>query len=139
MRIDKWLWVARFFKTRSLAQEQLEHNRMHVNGQPAKASRELKIGDEVALRTKDITITLTVLGEAPQRGPASTAQTLYSETPASALARAQAAELRQSHWATQTGSAERPSKRDRRERERFTDQQTAPTNDWDERWSAGSG
>ena len=76
VRLDKWLWAARFFKTRSLAAEEIARNRVQVNGQPAKASRELRPGDEEALRAGGVPRTVRVLGVSSVRGPAPVAQQL---------------------------------------------------------------
>lgn len=80
MRLDKWLWAARFFKTRSLAVEAIERSRIGVNGAPAKASRDLKVGDQVSIRTPGLEREYTVVGLSSQRGPAPVAQLLYEET-----------------------------------------------------------
>ena len=80
IRIDKWLWAARFYKTRSLATDEIGKGRVEVNGQTAKASRDVKIGDTVSTRQGDITRTLKVLALSDQRGPAPVAQCLYEET-----------------------------------------------------------
>ena len=90
-RIDKWLWAARFFKTRSIASEEIGKNRVQVNGQDAKASREVKPGDTVRLRQGAVERTVVVQGLSAQRGPAPAAQLLYEETPESILARQKAA------------------------------------------------
>ncbi|RZL63522.1 MAG: RNA-binding S4 domain-containing protein [Variovorax sp.] len=130
LRIDKWLWAARFFKTRSLASEEIAKNRVQVNGDVAKASREVKAGDTVALRMGPLTRTLTVRGVSAQRGPAPVAQLLYEETPESVAAQAQARELRR--MGTEPGlSLEqgRPTKRDRRQIDNASE-------GWGDRWSA---
>ena len=119
MRLDKWLWVARFYKTRATAVDFIDKGRVQVNGQNAKRSRELRIGDRVALRQgerAEIAREVQVLGLSEQRGPASVAQQLYAETPASRAAREAAAKARAlqaepAHAITQG----RPTKRDRRE------------------------
>ena len=80
IRIDKWLWAARFYKTRSLATDEIGKGRVEVNDQTAKASREVKIGDTVKLRQGDVTRTISVLALSDQRGPAPVAQQLYEET-----------------------------------------------------------
>jgi ribosome-associated heat shock protein Hsp15 len=119
MRLDKWLWAARFYKTRALAVEAIDKGRVQVNGQAAKRSRTLRVGDRVALRQGErgeIASEVQVLGLSEQRGPAPVAQQLYAETPASMEARKAAAQAR----AYQTEPAHaieqgRPTKRDRRE------------------------
>jgi ribosome-associated heat shock protein Hsp15 len=127
LRIDKWLWAARFYKTRSLACEEIGKGRVLVNGQVAKPSREVRAGDLVAMRQGPVTRTVQVLGISNQRGPAPVAQQLYEETEASQLARTAAAEQRRVA-AEPALSIEhgRPTKRDRRQMQ----------NAWDARWSA---
>ena len=83
IRIDKWLWAARFYKTRSLATDEIGKGRVAINDQTAKASREVKVGDMVSTRQGDITRTLKILALSDQRGPAPVAQALYEETPES--------------------------------------------------------
>jgi ribosome-associated heat shock protein Hsp15 len=132
LRIDKWLWAARFFKTRSLAAEEIGKHRIQVNGDVAKASRELKPGDTVSVRLGAVTRTVTVRGISAQRGPAPVAQQLYEETAESIAALQAARELRR--MGTEPGlSIEqgRPTKRDRRELEGAVRHA-----DWDSRWSA---
>ncbi|NMM78192.1 RNA-binding protein [Rhodococcus sp. SRB_17] len=129
LRIDKWLWCARFFKTRSLATEEIARGRISVNGQTAKASREVRAGDTVALRQGQVPRTVVVRGLARTRGPAPVAQQLYEETAESISAREKAAEQRrlspEPAAALQEG---RPTKRDRRDIDR--------ARDWGSRWSA---
>lgn len=127
LRIDKWLWATRFYKTRSLACEEIGKGRVLVNAQVAKPSREVRAGDLVAMRQGPVTRTVRVLGISNQRGPAPAAQQLYEETEASRLARTEAAEQRRVA-AEPALSIEhgRPTKRDRRQME----------NTWDARWSA---
>ncbi|WP_431112023.1 RNA-binding S4 domain-containing protein [Variovorax paradoxus] len=132
LRIDKWLWAARFFKTRSLAAEEIGRNRVQVNGDVAKASREVKAGDTVAIRLGPVTRTVVVRGLSGQRGPAPVAQQLYEETADSIAAQAAAREQRrmgsEPALAIEQG---RPTKRDRRELDG-----AARHADWDNRWSA---
>ena len=127
-RIDKWLWAARFFKTRSIASDEIGKNRVQINGQDAKASREVKPGDTVRLKQGAIEKTVVVLGLSAQRGPATAAQLLYQETLESSQARQKAAELnrltREPSLSIEQG---RPTKKDRRQIERA----------WNDRWSAG--
>jgi ribosome-associated heat shock protein Hsp15 len=80
MRLDKWLWAARFYKTRGLATDEINKGRVQVNGQAAKPARELKLGDTVDLRQGTVQRTVRVLGLSPVRGPAPLAQALYAET-----------------------------------------------------------
>ncbi len=129
MRLDKWLWCARFYKTRALAVEEIGKGRVTVNGQAAKASRELRPGDTVALRQGVVPRTVVVRGLSGMRGPAVVAQQLYEETPESVASREQAAEMRR--LAPEPAASlhdGRPTKRDRRE----IDQ----ARDWGSRWSA---
>jgi ribosome-associated heat shock protein Hsp15 len=130
MRLDKWLWAARFFKTRGLASEAIARQRVQVNGQAAKPARELRVGDDVMLRLDALGPRhVTVRGLALQRGPAAAAQALYEETPASIEARRRAAEQRRlAPEPAATQSEGRPTKRDRREIERAA-------GGW-QRWSA---
>ena len=128
LRIDKWLWAARFYKTRSLAADEIGKNRVQINGQDAKASREVKPGDRVRLRQGQVAREVVVLGISAMRGPAPVAQQLYEETPESIQARELVAQQRR--VATEPAlSIEqgRPTKRDRRQMDKA----------WDERWSAG--
>lgn len=130
LRIDRWLWAARFYKTRSLAADELTRGRVQINGTEAKPSREVRPGDTVTVRQGPVSRTVIVQAISTARGPAPVAQALYEETAASIAARAQAAEQRRlapepAHSLTQG----RPTKRDRREMSRAT-------HEWDERWSA---
>jgi ribosome-associated heat shock protein Hsp15 len=119
MRVDKWLWAARMYKTRAAAVEAIDKGRVQVNGQPVKRSRELRVGDTVALRQGargEVGRELRVLGLSAVRGPAPLAQRLYAETAESIAAREQAAQ--ESAWRTEPARAiadGRPTKRDRRE------------------------
>ena len=133
LRVDKWLWAARFYKTRSLAVEEIDKGRVRVNDQEVKPSREVKAGDTVVLRQGPVVRTLIVRGISSQRGPAPVAQQLYEETEASLTLRAQAAEHRRLH-SEPASSLEhgRPTKRDRRSLDK------ANGNDWDSRWSASA-
>jgi ribosome-associated heat shock protein Hsp15 len=119
LRLDKWLWAARVFKTRALAAEEVDRGRVRVNGQPAKPARELKAGDELEIRQQAVSRVLRVLALSPVRGPAPLAQALYAETEESVRARQQAAEDRRLA-AEPAASIEqgRPTKRDRRQMER---------------------
>ncbi|WP_295987598.1 RNA-binding S4 domain-containing protein [uncultured Variovorax sp.] len=133
LRIDKWLWAARFFKTRSLAAEEIGKNRVQVNGDVAKASREVKAGDTVVMRMGPLTRTVTVRGLSGQRGPAPVAQQLYEETAESLAAQAAFREMRRAGIEPAlTIEQGRPTKRDRRELDGAVRQHA----DWDNRWSA---
>jgi ribosome-associated heat shock protein Hsp15 len=127
LRLDKWLWAARFYKTRSLAAEDIDKGRIQVNGQVAKASRELRDGDTVDIRQDSLTRTVVVLALSTVRGPAPQAQRLYRETEDSACRRAEWQERRKNApEPAETIEQGRPTKRDRRK-----------LADWD-RWSASS-
>ena len=117
--MDKWLWAARFFKTRSLAARACELGRIESNGQQAKASREVRVGDLLQVKNDggDFQVEVLVLGE--MRGPAAVAQTLYRETPASRELRRKLAEERKAMPHFEALREGKPSKRDRREIDRF--------------------
>jgi ribosome-associated heat shock protein Hsp15 len=115
VRLDKWLWAARFFKTRGVASEEIGRGRVSVNGQTAKASREPKVGDQIHLRQGTVQRTVQVLALSNARGPATAAQALYAETPESISARLHAAEARRVGAEPATAIEQgRPTKRDRR-------------------------
>lgn len=125
LRLDKWLWAARFYKTRSLAAEDIDKGRLQVNEQVAKPSRELKVGDRVDIRQGALTRTVIVQALSTARGPAPQAQLLYKETPESMTRRAQFTEQRKlSSEPADAIEQGRPTKRDRRQ-----------LADW-QRWSA---
>ena len=114
VRIDKWLWAARFFKTRSLATRACELGRVLSNGQPAKPAREVKIGDMLRVTNDGGDFQVEVLELSEVRGPAAVAQTLYRETEASREARLKAAAERKAAMQFEPMPTGRPSKRDRR-------------------------
>ncbi len=114
VRIDKWLWAARFFKTRSLAARACELGRIECNGQPSKASHEVRAGDLLKVRNDSGDFQLEVLALSVIRGPAPAAQTLYRETEESRAARLKAEEERKAAPRFERFSEGRPSKRDRR-------------------------
>ena len=127
LRLDKWLWAARFFKTRSLAAEEIGRGRVQVNDQVAKASRELKLGDLLKFRQGVVEREVRVLGLSHVRGPAPQAQALYEETPDSVALREKLNEARRlAPEPAQSITQGRPTKQDRRR-----------LADWD-RWSASS-
>ena len=135
IRLDKWLWAARFFKTRSLAGDEIDKGRVRVNGQVAKASREPKVGDEIEFRAGHVTRTVVVKALSAVRGPAPQAALLYEETAASILARQQSAEQRRlAPEPASTIEQGRPTKRDRRQLQHLRSSGSAP--DWNDRWSA---
>jgi ribosome-associated heat shock protein Hsp15 len=121
VRIDKWLWAARFFKTRSLATEAVAGGKVEVNGEGAKPAKLVKIGDTIRLRLAPNEHVLLVRGLAERRGSASVAQTLYEETVESKAARDRLSEqLRLGHRGMVQEEKGRPTKKDRREMERFS-------------------
>ena len=125
VRLDKWLWAARFYKTRALAVDEIDKGRVTINGQAGKPSRDVRIGDRLDLRQGPVNRTVVVLQVSHVRGPAPIAQAMYSETPESVAARERAAEARrQGVEPAQTLEQGRPTKRNRRE-----------LADW-QRWSA---
>ncbi len=129
LRIDKWLWAARFYKTRSLACDEVTKHRVQINGQDVKPAREVKVGDTLTVRQGNITKTVQVKGISAARGPAPVAQLLYEETPESIALRAKLAE--QNRMAAEPAHSiehGRPTKRDRRQIEHA----------WNERWSASA-
>jgi ribosome-associated heat shock protein Hsp15 len=130
MRIDKWLWAARFYKTRSLAADAVERERVRIDGHAVKPARELRVGDQVQVRQEGGWVrTVVVLGLSTLRGPAPVAQTLYQETAESVAERERAAEQRRLAPEPAISQAEgRPTKRDRRELDRAAE-------GW-QRWSA---
>ena len=129
LRIDKWLWAARFYKTRSLAVEELDKNRVRVNGIEAKPAREVKVGDTIALRQGPVTRTVVVRRISNQRGAAPIAQQLYEESEDSLRLRAEVAQQRNltADPANQLDHG-RPTKRDRRNLDKA----------WNNRWTASS-
>lgn len=125
MRLDKWLWAARFYKTRALAVDEITLGRVRVGGQPVKPARDVKVGDLLTVRIGAVTREVEVKGLSNLRGPAPQAQLLYAETPASVIAREAAAEARRlAPEPAATIIQGRPTKQDRRR-----------LADWD-RWSA---
>jgi ribosome-associated heat shock protein Hsp15 len=130
LRIDKWLWTARFYKTRTLASEEIARGRVSVNGQEVKPAREVKVGDTVAVRQGAAARTVLVKGLSGVRGPAPVAQQLYEETPESVKAREAAAEQRRvAPEPALTIEQGRPTKRGRRELDEAQ-------RGWGDRWSA---
>ncbi len=125
VRLDKWLWAARFFKTRGLAGDEIGKGRVDVNGQSAKASKELRVGDLVSLRQGEVHRTVAIKALNAQRGPAPVAQAMYEETAESVAQRLKiAAQRRSSPEPALSIEQGRPTKRDRRQ-----------LADWN-RWSA---
>jgi len=114
VRMDKWLWAARFFKTRTLAARGCELGRIQSNGQPAKAAREVHIGDMLRVTNEGGDFQVEVLLLSEVRGPAAIARTLYRETDASRELRAEVAAERRAMKQFEELPAGRPAKRDRR-------------------------
>lgn len=114
MRIDKWLWAARFFKTRALASRACELGRIECNGQSIKPSRDIKAGDRLRVKNDSGTFDIEVLGLSEMRGPAAVAQTLYLENEESKRARAEAVEQRRAMPRIDVLHEGKISKRDRR-------------------------
>ena len=131
LRIDKWLWAARFYKTRSLATEEIDKGRVRINDTEVKPAKEVKVGDTVVLRQGPVTRTLVVRGISDKRGGAPVAQLLYAELEASIKLREQLAEQ---HRLEPANSQEhgRPTKRDRRSIDKVNDKS------WGNRWSASA-
>lgn len=126
-RIDKWLWAARFFKTRSLATDAVNRGHVQIGQLDVKPSRDVRVGDTLTILQAKVPYTVVVRGISEQRGPAPVAQQLYEETETSRLLRAQAAlNQRLSPEPALTMEHGRPTKRDRRDLEK----------NWDARWSA---
>jgi len=115
VRMDKWLWAARFFKTRSLAARACELGRIESNGQGAKPAREVRAGDLLRVRNESAEFQVEVLALSEMRGPAAVAQTLYRETEASRELRLRLAEERKAMPHFESMREGKPSKRDRRE------------------------
>ena len=120
LRLDKWLWAARFFKTRALATAAINSGKVLVSGERAKPSRSMRVGMLLQIRTGEVTFGVTVLELRSQRGPAASAQRMYQETEVSTLARAQQSELRRQQAILHQDHHGRPSKKDRRAIIRFT-------------------
>ena len=133
IRIDKWLWAARFYKTRSLATEEIDKGRVRVNDADVKPAKEVKAGDLIALRQGPLTRTLVVMAVSNKRGGAPQAQLLYEETPASLALRAQLTEQRRLEPASSLEHG-RPTKRDRRDLDKIS----KSNNTWGSRWSASA-
>jgi len=131
LRIDKWLWAARFYKTRSLACEEIDKGRVQVNGAPVKPAREVKAGDSVQLRTGPVMRTVNVLAISDKRGPAPVAALLFQETDESLALRQKAAEQRRLAPEPALALTQgRPTKRDRRDADKLRGDA------WGNRWSA---
>lgn len=119
VRMDKWLWAARFFKTRALAAKACDLGRISSNGQPAKPARDVRVGDLLHIKNEGGEFQVEVLLLSEMRGPAAVAQTLYRETDESRAQRLKLVEERKAMKQFETLPEGRPSKRDRREINRF--------------------
>lgn len=114
IRIDKWLWAARFFKTRALASRACDLGRISSNGVPAKPAREIRPGDKLHIRSEAGDFTVEVLGLSTMRGPAVVAQTLYRETEESREMRLKVAAERKAMMSVNPNPERRPTKKERR-------------------------
>ena len=121
VRIDKWLWAARFYKTRSLAQQAVEGGKVRLNGERVKPAKDVRVGDtlDMNIAAHDWTIAVRVLSD--RRGPAAVAQTLYEESAESRARRAEQAALRKLSTEPALARQGRPTKRERRQLERWRD------------------
>lgn len=136
LRLDKWLWAARFFKTRALAVEAIEKHRVRVNGAYTKPAREVREGDELEIAQGPVLRTVAVLGVSAMRGPAPQAALLYRETDASVAQRlAQAEQRRMAPEPAMALTQGRPTKRQRRDMDALRGHDAAVP-EWDARWSA---
>lgn len=120
VRIDKWLWAARFFKTRSLAAQAVEGGRVHLNDLRVKPSRDVRPGDALRISVRGFEWVVMVKRLSDRRGPASVARELYEETEASRARRESELAARKDHVEPALGLKGRPTKRDRRQIRRFT-------------------
>lgn len=120
VRIDKWLWAARFFKTRSMASQAVNGGKVHVNGQRVKAARNVRIGDCLIIRRGVVEFSVVVLALSKYRRPAVEARLLYSETEESIKAREESSQLRRMAHVGYRPPGKKPTKRDRRKIKTFT-------------------
>jgi ribosome-associated heat shock protein Hsp15 len=121
MRIDKWLWAARFFKTRSLAQQAVEGGKVRLNGERVKPARDVRVGDTLDMNIAAQNWTIAVQALSDKRGPAAVAQTLYAESDESRARRAEQSALRRLSAEPALQLHGRPTKRDRRQLDRWRD------------------
>lgn len=119
VRLDKWLWAARFFKTRTMAADACDMGRVEVNGQPAKPAREVHVNMMLRVKTPGGDFQVKVLALSDQRGPAAVAQQLYEETVESKASRELVREQNRFAWQTESDRVGKPSKKDRREIDRL--------------------
>jgi ribosome-associated heat shock protein Hsp15 len=135
IRLDKWLWAARFYKTRGLSQDEIDKGRVQVNGQSVKPAREVHVGDAIELRIGPVVRTVIVRALSGTRGPAPVAALLYEETAESVAQRLAAAEQRRlAPEPAHTIEQGRPTKRDRRDMQALRSSDASPR--WGDRWSA---
>lgn len=120
IRLDKWLWAARFFKTRSMASQAIKGGKVHLNGNRVKAARDVVVGDQLHITIGFMEFNITVLALAKFRRPAKEARLLYVESDESIKAREEQRDLRRMANAGYAGPAKKPSKRDRRKIKSFT-------------------
>ncbi len=119
VRIDKWLWAARFFKTRAAAQQAVEGGKIKLNGERTKPGKDLKVGDRLVIHAGISAWTMTVVRLADKRGPATVARTLYEEDEASRAQREEQAALRRFAASPDQDRSGRPTKRERRQLEQW--------------------
>lgn len=119
-RLDKWLWAARFFKTRSLAADAIDSGKVHVDGERVKVAKEVRLGAVIHIRRKELEMEVVVRGLSTQRKGAPEAALLYQETPESAARRQEAAVTREAEHARRERGAGRPTKRQLRDIRKFT-------------------
>ena len=124
VRLDRWLWAARFFKTRAIAKQAIEGGKVHLNGQRSKAGRTLQGGEILAIRKEFDIYTVEVIGLAEKRGPAKLARTLYEESDESLILRQKAAELRRINQLSMSPSSHKPDKKQRRKIHQFKQSQS---------------
>lgn len=134
LRIDKWLWAARFFKTRSLAREEIDKGRIHINGVAVKPAHCVLVGDTVQVRVGVVARSVVVNALSDKRGAAPVAALMFEETPQSLALRAAAAEQRRLAPEPALSLTQgRPTKRERRDTDQAREQQAS---NWGDRWSA---
>ncbi len=119
VRIDKWLWAARFFKTRSLAKKMVEQGKVKIDGQKCKPSRNVDIGNQISIKKNDLTWVVKVLQLADKRGSATIARTLYEETPESIKQREATTLLKKMEFHSAPKPDKRPTKKQRRDIKNF--------------------
>jgi len=124
VRIDKWLWAARFFKTRGLSTKAVNAGHVQCNGERSKASKMVRIGDEICIQRAQQRFAVRVIGLAEKRGSATQAQALYQETEASIAAREQQRQRRKLHADSSPAPDKRPDKKARRHIIRFIKRET---------------